>query len=205
MPNGYVYKDKYLFHITHITNIPTILKKGLLCKNKAMTENIKYKDVAYDNIQKARAQIIIPNTPYTLHDCVPLFFGARPPMLYTMIARGIGQEEMVYVVVKWSILKSDKTWFTDGNARTTGTNFYQGLENIENVDLEAADAHYWSSQGDEFRRKKQAEVLRLNCIGLSEIYGFIVHNEKVKNVVEKMLAAQNIKLEVIAVPRFYYQ
>ena len=74
-----VHKEKYLFHITHIKNIPAVLKKGLLSKNELLMQRIKITDISEDKIQSVRAKIVIPGTQYTLHDCVPMFFGARPP------------------------------------------------------------------------------------------------------------------------------
>lgn len=203
MSNQLVFKDKYLFHLTHIGNLPGILKKGILCKNQTAEERIKYVDVSYDDIQGARAQIFIPGTEHTLHDCVPLFFGARPPMLLAIRHKGISQEDMVYLVVNWGIINEPTAWFTDGNARTSGTQFYQGSSNLSRVDFDSADAYYWGAD-EETKRKKQAEVLKLSNILLDDILGIIVYNKEVEKKVQDMLKAYNIKRSIVVVPRFYY-
>ncbi|MDD5567674.1 MAG: DUF4433 domain-containing protein [Candidatus Omnitrophica bacterium] len=206
MSNGLFYKDEYLFHITHIKNLPAILKKGILCKNQLSVERIGYVDVADSDIQQVRAHKCIPGTEYTLHDCVPLFFGARPPMLLALKARGILQEEIVYIVVDWNIIKQPTTWFTDGNARSIRTTeFFQGISHIDKIDCDAVDAYYWSDKGDDFKRKKQAEVLKLNKVSLDEIAGFIVYNNIAKEKVTEILNSQQVRnKDVVVGGGFYY-
>lgn len=206
MTNGLVHRGDYLFHITHIKNLPAILKRGILCKNRLANERIGYENVAYDDIQEVRSRKCIPGTAHTIHDCVPLFFGARPPMLLALKRKGYLSEEIIYIVVKWEIINQPTTWFTDGNARSNETVFYQGAENTDRVDFDAADAWYWGDKGDDFKRKKQAEVLKLDCIALNDIVGFIVYNVGIKAVVENILAAQQIiGKDVVVAEGFYYQ
>ena len=198
-----VHKEKYLFHITHIKNIPAILKKGLLSKNELLSQKIKIVDISEDKIQSARAKIIIPRTQYTLHDCVPMFFGVRPPMLLAVRGKGIPEEEIIYVVVDWRILGQANVWFTDGNARDEETSFFTDLENLQQVDFQCCGASYWA-ETSEIKRKKQAEVLKLKQVLLSEILGFAVYNEITQQALQKILNAQNFQGKIRVIPRWYY-
>jgi len=200
-----VYPDKYLFHISHISNLPGILKKGILSKNALKTQRLKVnKDISHSDIQDVRATICIPGTSYVLHDCVPIFFGARQPMLLAVKGKGVASEEIVYVIIKWEIIDSAEVWFTDGNARSYGTSFFQGIAQLNRVDYEAAGAYYWGDKGDEFKRKKQAEVLKLHSIKIEDIVGFLVYNDTAKRIVKSMLQAQNLNKPVQILPGFYY-
>ena len=96
MKNRLVQIDRFVFHLTHMKNIPSILKNGILNKKDCSLKRIKLIDVSHENIQDVRATIVIPETDYTLHDCVPMFFGARPPMLYAVLGKGFNQEDMIY-------------------------------------------------------------------------------------------------------------
>jgi len=201
-----VHKDKYLFHITHIKNISAVLKKGLLSKNELIAQKIVFNDISEDKIQSARAKIIIPGSSYTLHDCVPMFFGARPPMLLAVRGKGIPQEDVIYVVVNWQILSQENVWFTDGNARDSDSKFYGDLKHLDQVDFAAAGAYNWGGQGKtlEFKRKKQAEVLKLKKVLLDEIIGFAVYNDKAQAQLQKILDAQGVARKIIVIPEWYY-
>lgn len=191
--------------MTHIKNIPGILKNGILCKNLLTKRKIKFEDVSDTGIQSFRSQITLPEgSQYTLHDYVPCFFGARPPMLYAVNKKGSGQEEIVYVLVNWEILDIATTWFTDGNARAQGTKFYQGTAQLCNVDFEACKAIYWHNEGDDFRRRKQAEALKFEIVTLNEILGFVVQSQQAERRLSSLLQAQSVKKKIFVVPEFYY-
>jgi hypothetical protein len=204
MASRLVLKDKCIFHLTHISNIPSILVHGIACKNATISRKIKHFNVAHENIQDVRAHKMLPNTNYTLHDCVPMFFGARPPMLRAVMGKGVSQEEMVYALVDWDIIGKDDVWFTDGNARSETTTFYHDPDDLIYIDLEAAAAVWWHNEGDNFRRKKQAEVLQLNRVDIDDILGFVVYNKKAKEKLNTLLTSQGISKKVFVVPEYYY-
>lgn len=204
MKNTLVQADRFVFHLTHMKNIPSILKNGILNKKNCSLKRIKLIDVSHENIQDVRATIVIPDTDYTLHDCVPMFFGARPPMLYAVLGKGFNQEDMVYALVSWDIIGNPDVWFTDGNARSDGTTFYQSKADLCKIDFDAAAAIFWHNMGNDYRRKKQAEVLKLGRVDLDDVLGFAVYNKDAKKKLQDMLEAQNISKRVFIVSEFYY-
>lgn len=203
MAYALVQKDKYVFHLTKIKHISSILKHGILCKNNVLEKKLKIDDVSNPNIQDRRSKILIPNTEYTLHDCTPMFFGARPPMLHAISYRGILQEDMVYAIIYWRILENPNVWFTDGNASMPETDFYSNPSDLKHIDFKAASAIWWNDK--ELRRKKQAEVLKLNRVDIDEIHGFVVYNEQAEKKIIKMLSSQNIEKAVFIAKEFYYE
>jgi hypothetical protein len=75
-----------VFHITPIDNLASIAKVGaILSKTHVAQQHLVAGNIAYHHIQGRRAVRRIPIAPGgTLHDYVPLYFGPRSPMLYTI-------------------------------------------------------------------------------------------------------------------------
>ena len=192
-----------VFHITHTKNIPSILKQGIHSLNAMGGNNLVYQSIAHENIQARRKNIPITcGAGGMLHDYVPLYFGARSPMLCAVRYK-LDQREIVHVGVTWDVLKMPTTVFTDGNAATWGTEQFRGIDNLKSVDLEAAAKWYWAGD-DEIRRKKSAEVLVHRQITASQIVAFFVINDQVKDQLNQMVKAQGFDKQVIVAPEFYY-
>lgn len=205
MVNPLVLRQKCVFHITHIKNLPKIVKDGLLCRNLVQSQRVQYENISDAGIQVVRSIICVPpGSSHTLHDYVPTFFGARPPMLYAIRFKGNQQEEIVYLLINWEVISLPTTYFTDGNARTQGTKFFCDPSDLSNVDFEAVSAQYWGNKGDEYKRRKQAEVLVFQKINLVDIKGFAVYNEAAKLRVEKILQAQSVSKPIYITPEYYF-
>ena len=204
MPVNLVQWGRYLFHITHRENLPTVLAKGLYSKNEAQRLNLKFRSIADEGIQARRSATAVPvGKGGTIHDYVPLFFGARPPMLYAVKFK-FSQEDIVTLLVNWSVLDLATTVFTDGNAATGGTNFLHGKGELGRVDREAAGAVRWSEPSD-LRRKKAAEVLVWKCVPVDCIARLAVMNETSKGAVDAVVGRMKPGLTVDVIPEFYYR
>jgi hypothetical protein len=125
-------------------------------------------------------------------------------MLYAIRFKGIQQEEIVYVLINWDVISLSTTYFTDGNARTQGTKFFCDPSDLTQIDFDAASAQYWGDKGDEYKRRKQAEVLVFQKINLVDIKGFAVYNETAKLRVEKILQAQSVSKPIYITPEYYF-
>lgn len=111
-----------IVHITHIHNLPGIIRDGLLCCAGLRTSDIAYVDSANAEIQNRRATCPVPVSPGGMvHDYVPFYFHARSPMLY-VISRGgsqypEGQTPIVQLVSTAQIVYPCRPCiFTDGHA-----------------------------------------------------------------------------------------
>ena len=67
-----------LYYISHISTIPSIFKKGILCHNQV--SEIKHESVASPIIQQRRENKQIPGG-MKLHDYANLYLDAHNPML----------------------------------------------------------------------------------------------------------------------------
>jgi hypothetical protein len=156
------YQIDCFYHITYIKNLPGILKEGLLCHNKVK----EYHDISNLEIQETRHYKRIPLYPkLTLHDCVPLFVAPKPPMLSALREK---QSEIIYLHIDPQVLTLSQVVFTDGNARSNATRFYNRLDDLRHLDWEILWAHYWGSDDpakhQENKRRRSAEVLIPGCI-----------------------------------------
>src|SRR5690242_1940793 len=72
-------KVKEFHFITHVDNLPSIMKKGILCNNRMKKE--KHHSIALPVIQEKRDHVKL-STGKELHDYANLYFHARNPMMY---------------------------------------------------------------------------------------------------------------------------
>ena len=70
---------KYVYNITSIENVPSIIESGILCFNLA--GKIPHNSIAIPTVQDRREQVTIPNG-LKLHSYANLYFDYNNPMLY---------------------------------------------------------------------------------------------------------------------------
>lgn len=195
------YQIRYFYHITHIQNLAGILTQGVLCKNKLAPGS--YCDISEPESQEHRRTKHLSQYPkLTLHDRVPLFFAPKPPMLS---ARREQQREIIYLHIHPDVLALPRVVFTDGNARSNKTKFYNRLEDLKHLDWKILWAEYWGvlddpEQHNENKRRRAAEVLVPDCVPVSYIQritvmGYNTYHQAVKIVHEARLA-QDIPIYV---------
>ncbi len=186
--------------MTHIENIPHILKYGITHRNSKNT-NSDYKvigDISLINTRNKK-KIKITNggrktiETITLGDFIPFYFGVKMPMLYVMqhggnfVSEPTEPENIVYIAC--SITKINglglEFYFSDGHAIDNFTIFYNKDEfhNIPDIiDWKAVKSSYWAGSGNlDIKRKKQAEFIVKNDVPASCIIGYACYNKKAFN------------------------
>ncbi len=86
-------KGYYLYHITHISNLPSILKYGLLPRAKVEATIKCFTDIADPSILADREHHVLPLSEY-----VPFHFFAKNPFDGAVCSR-FGAENMVIIAV----------------------------------------------------------------------------------------------------------
>jgi hypothetical protein len=192
------YLAPILYHITAIENIPTIMEKGILCRNSMLIQ--KANNVSYSNseIVENRSTISIGNK--TASDFVPLFFAEKPPMLSAIEHHQ--HSTIVYICIKGKIIKEEGVHFSDGNIACRGrTNIYANINSL--VELDWANIRTFNETNcgfEEAKRVKSAEVLVPLRIDPDWFMGFIVPNEDAKNT----LYNYGIELPIEVNPDLYF-
>ena len=102
-----------LHFITYIDNLPSILRWGILSRNEAVRQKVKFKDVSEPGVQDRRAGKKIPGTLKQLHDYANLYFDAHNPMLS---ARRSENDKICVLRINKTVLDLDGIIITDQNA-----------------------------------------------------------------------------------------
>jgi ssDNA thymidine ADP-ribosyltransferase, DarT len=200
-------EDIKLYRMTHIENVPHILKWGIGHRHtpnanpafKAIgdvsligTRNSKKVRVDNGDSSKTRAPGII------LGDFIPFYFGIKMPMLYVIknggnfVMKATSAEDIVYLVCSLKrILKLGLPfYFSDGHATDNLTTFYDStcvadLPTI--IDWDAVKAPYWGGgENLNLKRKKQAEFLLAEDLPPNNLLGMACYNAKASRKLESM-------------------
>lgn len=199
---------KYAFRITHIDNIPHILKNGLVKADSPLHDE-NYVPIGDQQIIGLRGGTNVKG--YQIGEYIPFYLGPRSPMLY-VIQHGyngvqrVEPENIVYCVIRLDDLISNNIdcIFTDGHALSFLTSFYSKdkLSIInEIVKFDDAYSSQWNSDEDlDLKRRKEAELLIKNDLPVQFLRGFVVYNNRAKDILIEKGVAENM----IAVKPGYY-
>jgi hypothetical protein len=212
----------HIYRMTHIQNIPHILKNGITHKysRNANPDFITIGDLSLIR-SRANRVVKVDNGDYNnvlapnivLGNLIPFYFGVRMPMLYVIqnggnfVEKSTPPDDIVYLACSLiKIVDSDITYFfSDGHATDKLTSFYdnskiQDLPKI--IDWNAIKSQFWGGNENlNVKRKKQAEFLAGNDLAPELIRGFVCYNEKAKHELTEMGIDKNI---IIIAPGAYY-
>lgn len=187
-------KQAFIFRITHIENLPFILKQGLHCRN-CEPQDPNFAPIGSGDIISKRDRFQVPIAPKgVLSDYVPFYFAPRSPMLYKAYVnndRPPPQREIVYLVSKAQIIADSSLQyvFTDGHAIMGFTAYFNQLQYLENIDWQTMRLKYWRDTPDDNdrRRKRMAEFLVYNQVPIECVKMIGVYDESMKNQVENLI------------------
>lgn len=203
-----------IYHFTNISNLASIINRGLLSNNLLKQSGISYTDVAYQTVQKRRATKSVPcGSGGVLHDYAPFYFAPRSPMLYTINQGNVtnypqGQKPLIYISSTAQAVEAAglSFVFTDGHGIMAFTEFFDNLADLEKIDWAVMASRYWADtpeDGDRCRRR-QAEFLIHGYFPwtlTSEIY---VMNAKIQAQVQQILQNSLHQPQVTVRPEWYY-
>ncbi len=194
MPIPVEYQNRRVYHFTHIDNLESILRHDLLSPNKARELGIGHTNIAYDEIQQRRSNMIVPCGPGgVVHDYVPLYFCKRSPMLLAVVQNKIADEQLIiYLEFSISILEEYDCVITDSSANANHPpNFFTNPQNLDAIDWNAVETWRWGSQYDRLgelpvKQKKMAELLVHEQINSTSVRQIVVWNEDCRDIVEEI-------------------
>ena len=199
----------YAFRLTHIENIPYVLRCGLVRANSPLRDE-NYVSIGDRQVIQLREERLVQG--YRLSDYIPFYFGPRSPMLY-VIQHGYNgvqrmePEQIVYCVVRIEDLVHDGIdgIFTDGHALSGLSSFFdiQKLSQVNDyVSWDDVYSTQWNVESDiDLKRRKEAELLINGDLPAQYIRGFVVYSVRAKARLEEM----GVKAAMIAVrPKYYF-
>ncbi len=196
-------KLRGLYYITHIENLASILKYGILSHNEVLRRNLRYKAIYSEEIINKRQKKYIKDKP--LGEFANLYFQPRNAMLYRIICGGIGVNDLVIVGIRPGILSRKDVYISDGNAASDFTIFFssndKNYRKILKKIREEVNKDWWSDF-DGSKRKLMAECLVPKYVSpeyISEIYvGTDIARENAKKIIK------NKKIPVVLEPSLFF-
>ena len=201
----------YLYRITHLQNIPHMLKHGITHITSAR-KNENYTSIGDSSLISSRSSFILSNGR-KLGDYIPFYFSNRMPMLY-VIQHGFNgvavtaAKDIVYCVTSVQYVLNTKLEFvfTDGHAVDGFTTFYypDDVRNIENIiDKKAINSKFWKDEKDlDLKRRKEAEFLLSGDLPADAVIGFAVAINETAEIIKQMPAFGDKK--IIIRPDYYF-
>ncbi|MGC9525691.1 MAG: DUF4433 domain-containing protein [Limnospira sp.] len=156
---------KYLYHMTHISNLNSILENGLLSHNLSHQGGFIKTDISMQEAQSWRTR---------WHGHVPFYFNPRNTMLYKI--RDL-QDEIVMLGIDPMLILEEGTLFSDGNVAAVATNVYHDLAMLEQLPWTIIKGRSWNDEDpatkQRYKRIMCAEVLvpdRVNVQSILKIF-----------------------------------
>ena len=187
-----------LFNIQAISNIPSIMQRGLLSNERA--KSICHASIAMNEVQERREIVKVPNG-LRLHQYANLYFDPRNPML----SRKRDQNEEICILrFSRDVLDLKGVVVSDRNASSDYVAFYPPEMGLEQIDFKLVYAHYWTDEDyyEQLRKKsiKCAEVLVPYVIPFDYVLGAAVVG---KDAAEK-LKLTGFDREIFVKPELFF-
>jgi hypothetical protein len=190
------YKGRFIYHFTHLRNLPGIIADGLLSPNEQVRLGKTHKSIAIHDIQKRRAKMAVTSGPKgVVHDYVPFYFCSRSSMLLSVVnAKNVDQYQLIYLVAPLAIIARDDVVFTNASANTgTPPDFFSDPEDLDKLNWPAIESLKWSLPTDEGNQARMAEVLIARQFEVGDLTRIVVWNDHIKKEVIKIFDAAGVK------------
>lgn len=189
MPIPNAHAHRFVYHFSHIDNLPGIVLNGFLANNHAFFPE-RHRSIAADGIQGRRAKMVVPcGVGGCVHDYVPLYFGSISPMLLGVInAKNVDQYDILYFEFPIGLVERPDAVFTSASANTAAPpNFYSDPADLEKLDWPAIDSRKWGNLDEGFRHRSMAELLIYGQLPVTAAARCVVWNDHIKKRVEEIV------------------
>lgn len=190
------YSGKYFFHFTHIDNLDSIVKHGILCTNKKKELEINHLNLASETIQERRSSMKVTCLPKgKVHDYVPFYFCSMNPMVLSLInSKNVDQQFIIFFAIPIEKLLDANVIFTDASANTDiPPNFYNDPNDLDKLDWTAIQSKKWGHRDKDELHRRMAEVLIKDSVSMDMVSHIVVWNEGIKEYVEKTFKTNKVK------------
>lgn len=194
-----------LYYITHINNVPSILREGILSHDLIEARKISFTPIYNADIVAKRRDMKTPDGR-SLWSFANLYFKARNPMLYKVVFFGesTDADDIAVLGVQMSILNKPDIFVSTGNAASVLSNILPAREGKKAIPQirKNIDKEYWTEESGS-KRKIMAECLVPGIIPPELITGIYVASHKAADKVRPL--AQQLGLSVVREPNMFFQ
>jgi len=202
-----------IFRITHVRNLQWILRHGLHCQNSPTRDPDFIPIGMPDLIQKRQTREVEIPPGGVLADYVPFYFTPFSIMMYHIKTgyNGItkrGNSEIAVLVSSLHKLKGLRVpfLFTDGHAYTFGTNFFNDLRHLDQLDWPLLRSRDFRNDPEDpgKQTRYQAEALVHKHVPIEALLGIGCFDESTRSAIKDEAKACGVRVEVKVSNRFYF-
>lgn len=202
-----------IFRITHIKNVPWILRNGLHCKNSPHLDPDFVRIGNLELIGK-RDRKAVPIPPGgSLSDYIPFYFTPHSMMMYNITTGygGIRQFPNSEIVILVSSLRSlsnngVQAVFTDRHAYLRTARFFSSLDDLCEIDWALLQRRDFKRHPDDPEKtdRYQAEALVHRHLPAEHLAGIVCHGQNEKRTLERHREEIGMELKIVAQPSWYF-
>jgi len=165
-----------LLHLTHATNLPSILRSGVLPHSRVVAH--RYVPIDNKDVQMRRESRRVttgPGIERCVHDMVPLFLVPLTPMLFACTEF---MPDLAFLKIDLDYLAEGgvEVVFSDGNIAAKATETWYSLNFLDRIPWDVLRAERWTSCEDG-KRRRAAEFLVFPEVPARAIRGVVVPTE----------------------------
>ena len=206
-----------IYHITHLENLPRIVDDVLWSDAERIRRHLDCTIIGMSEIKRRRLEELeVDCHPGTkVGEYVPFYFCARSIMLFLLhkgnhvdLTYTQGQRPIAHLradlhrVVEWADSEGRPWAFSNGNAGTRYTEFFDDLKDLDRLDWNAIAATNWKDLM--VRERKQAEFLVQESFPWELVERIGVIDNKIAEEVNAILNEARHKPDVVVAPSWYY-
>ena len=202
-----------IFRVTHIDNVPWILRNGLHCKNSNVRDP-NFVGIGNPELIERRAGRRVPVLPGgTLSDYVPFYFTPFSMMMYNIRTGygGIRQFPNSEIVIMVSSLRDLAergvvAVFSDRHAYLQTAQFFRSLEDLDKIDWGILQRRDFKKDVDDPEKtaRYQAEALVHRHLPVDHLAGIVCWSQKEQRILERQREESGLALKVLARPNWYF-
>ena len=201
--------DPEIFHITHVKNLPGILKESCLWSDaRRIRHRFLVENIGYSHIKERRLRRVVPVAAGgMLGDYVPFNFCPRSVMLFVVSKGhpdyGGGQSEIIHLrsTVRTAISTGRPWAFTDRHADLGYAAYHDKLDELDDVNWDVMSNTYWSEPS--IKEARQAEFLVHDWFQWDALLEIGVIDDAMATRVRSLLGP-SAKTPVVSVRRNWY-
>lgn len=181
-----------LYYITHIDNISSMLKEGILSHKKIQERNLNYTSIYDKDIVQTRKDKQTPDNK-SLWEYANFYFNARNPMLYRVVCEKL-VDKIAVIGIDPAVLQLPKSFVTTGNAASPSSEILpaQNYTKILSDLKEIIKCEWWTDE-DSSKRKIMAECLVPDKISSDSIKAIYVASHEIADQLKGKLKNPSVQ------------
>jgi len=201
----------YIYHITHIDNLPGIINSGCVMSDaRRRRGECNATSIGHEHIKDRRMRRpVLLAAGGVLGDYVPFNFCPRSVMLHSIwrgrvASYGGGQDRVVHLVTTAQAAATlGRPWaFTDRHAELVEAEYFDDLVHLPRLRWDIVNSNDWG--GDQRRPFKQAEFLVHDHVSWTAIRWIGTMNEDTRAEVERIVTGGPDAPQVLVHREWYY-